>query len=215
MYVDDFVDSMLLAMEKVNCYNPINIGYGKGFSIKELLKIMLEIDGYTNAKVVFNSSKPSMIPIRLVDTTKAETVLGFKPKTELKEGIKKTIKWYRENKKKDNKMTSEVLQNKDVDVLLIYPKTGIDIGATVAPPHALLTIAAPLHNKGYKVKIIDQRVEHNWKAHLVASLQKKPICIGISSMTGIQIYFAIEIAKIIRKITDGKIPIIWGGALSF
>lgn len=97
IYVEDFIDAILLAMEKINSYNPVNIGFGKGYSIKEFLKMMLEVDGYTSAKVVFDPSKPSTIPIRLVDTTKAETILGFKPKTDLKEGIKKTIKWYREN----------------------------------------------------------------------------------------------------------------------
>lgn len=103
-------------------------------------------------------------------------------------------------------------ENEDVDILLVYPKTGVDFGATVAPPHAVLSVAAPLHKKGYKVKIIDQRVDTGWNSKLIDYLQKKPICVGISSMTGTQIHFAIEIAKIIRQMTDGKIPIIWGGA---
>ena len=99
----------------------------------------------------------------------------------------------------------------DVDVILIYPKTGMDLGATVSPPHSLLTIAAPLHKEGYKVKIIDQRTDADWKAHLADYLGKNPICVGISAMTGTQIYFAIEAAKIVRRLTNGKIPIIWGG----
>ena len=45
------------------------------------------------------------------------------------------------------------------DVVLIYPKTGLDLGSTIAPPFALLTIAAPLLKKGIRVKIIDQRVD--------------------------------------------------------
>lgn len=101
--------------------------------------------------------------------------------------------------------------SKDIDVVLIYPKTGMDIGATVAPPHALLSVAAPLHNKGYKVKIIDMRKDWQWKKTLEDSLQTKPICVGISAMTGTQIYFAIEVAKMVREHTNGKIPIIWGG----
>jgi len=95
IYIDDFIDALLLAAEKIDTYNPVNIGLGKGYSIKQALKMMLEIDGYTNAKIVFNSSKPSMIPIRLIDVSKAETLLGFRPKTGLREGIKKTIEWYR------------------------------------------------------------------------------------------------------------------------
>ena len=99
----------------------------------------------------------------------------------------------------------------EIDVILIYPKTGIDIGATVSPPHSLLTIAAPLHKEGSKVKIIDQRTDADWKAHLIDYLGKNPICVGISSMTGTQIYFGIEAAKIVRSFANGKIPIVWGG----
>jgi len=95
IYIDDFIKALILAAEKIDSYNPINIGLGKGYSIKQALQMMLEIDGYNDAKIVFNSSKPSMIPIRLIDITKAETLLGFKPETELREGIKKTLEWYR------------------------------------------------------------------------------------------------------------------------
>lgn len=96
IYIDDFIDAMMLATEKVESYDPINIGLGKGYSIKEALQIILEVDGYTDAKIKLNPSKPSTIPVRLIDTTKAETLLGFRAKTGLKEGIKKTIEWYRE-----------------------------------------------------------------------------------------------------------------------
>lgn len=95
IYVDDFVDAVLLSMKKIESYNPINIGLGKTYSVKEILRMILEIDNYTDAKIVFNPSKPSMIPIRAIDTNKAENVLGFRAKTELREGIKKTIEWYR------------------------------------------------------------------------------------------------------------------------
>jgi len=60
---------MILATEKIDTYNPVNIGLGEGHSIKEALQIMLEVDGYTKAKIIFDPSKPSMIPIRLIDTT--------------------------------------------------------------------------------------------------------------------------------------------------
>ena len=95
IYIGDFIDAMMLAVEKIESYNPINTGFGKGYSIKQALQIILEVDGYTDAKIEFNPSKPSMIPIRLIDTTKAETTLGFKAKIGLREGIRKTIEWYR------------------------------------------------------------------------------------------------------------------------
>lgn len=95
IYIDDFIDAMIMAAEKIDTYNPVNIGLGEGHTIKEALQIMLEVDGFTDAKIQFNSSKPSMIPIRLIDTTKAKNILGFQAKTGLREGIKKTIEWYR------------------------------------------------------------------------------------------------------------------------
>lgn len=98
-----------------------------------------------------------------------------------------------------------------VDVVLIYPKTGMDFGPTVAPPYALLTIAAPLHKDGCKIKIIDQRVDKQWEEHLLEALMSKPICVGISCMTGTQIYFALKAARIVRTATDGNIPIVFGG----
>lgn len=94
VYVGDFIDAVLLAMQKIESYDPINVGLGKTYSVKEMLNMILELDDYADAKIVFNSSKPSMIPIRTVDTTKAQTVLGFRAKTGLRDGIKKTIEWY-------------------------------------------------------------------------------------------------------------------------
>ena len=96
IYIDDFIDAMMLAVERIDSYDPINIGLGKGYSIKEALQMILEVDGYSDAKIKLNPSKPSTIPVRLIDTTRAETLLGFKAKTGLRDGIKKTIDWYRE-----------------------------------------------------------------------------------------------------------------------
>jgi len=96
IYVDDFIDAVLLAMAKVSSYCPINIGLGRGYSVKQVLQMILEVDGYTDAKIEFDTSKPSMIPVRLVDTTKAETLLGFEAKTDLREGIGRTIQWFRQ-----------------------------------------------------------------------------------------------------------------------
>lgn len=98
IYVDDFIDAVILAIEKINSYCPINIGLGNGYSIREILQLIMKADNYTNAKITYNMSGPTTIPIRLVDIKMAETMLGFKVKTKLEEGIIKTIKWYKENK---------------------------------------------------------------------------------------------------------------------
>lgn len=95
IYIDDFVDAVLLAMEKIDTFDPVNIGLGKGYSVKEILSIAMEVDGYRDAKVQYDATKPSMIPIRLIDVSRAETLLGFKAKTDVRDGIAKTIDWYR------------------------------------------------------------------------------------------------------------------------
>lgn len=98
------------------------------------------------------------------------------------------------------------------DVILLYPKTGLDIGGhTVAPPHSLLSVAAPVHKAGYKVKLIDMRRDVNWQETLKNSISEDTICIGISTMTGTQIFFALMMAAEARRLTDGRIPIVWGG----
>lgn len=94
IYIDDFIDGLLLATEKIDKFDAINIASGSSHSIKDILQIALEIYGYSNAKVSYDSTKPSMIPIMLVNIEKAERLLGFKARTDIREGIKRTIEWY-------------------------------------------------------------------------------------------------------------------------
>ncbi len=94
IYVDDFVDAVILAAEKVGSYDPLNIGAGKAFTVDHILGTLLEIEGF-NPRVIHDRSKPSMIPMRLVDTARAKKLLGFRPKTTLKDGLKKTVDWYK------------------------------------------------------------------------------------------------------------------------
>ncbi len=96
IYVKDFVDGALLAMEKLTDFLPINIATGRGVTLKGVLRTILEIDGYKDARIVYDASKPTMIPKRLISTLRAEKLLGFKARTSLKEGLLRTIKWYRE-----------------------------------------------------------------------------------------------------------------------
>jgi GDP-L-fucose synthase len=93
IYIDDFVDALLLATEKIDTYDPLNIGAGKGFTVDEILRTLIKLEGYS-PRIVHDKSKPKMIPKRLVDTSRAEKLLGFKPKTTLREGLRKTLDWY-------------------------------------------------------------------------------------------------------------------------
>ena len=97
------------------------------------------------------------------------------------------------------------------NILFLYPKTGMDFGSTIAPPHALLTVAAPLLKAGYSVKLLDQRAHIITEQILKNYLSSDTICVGISTMTGTQIRNALILAQMVRNLTDGKIPIVWGG----
>lgn len=96
-HISDMVSGCLFALEKHATCDAINLGYGRGFTIKDVVNIILKESGHDKAKVVFNSSKPTTIPFRVVDITKARTVLGWEPKVTLEQGLADTIKWYREN----------------------------------------------------------------------------------------------------------------------
>jgi GDP-L-fucose synthase len=98
IYVDDVVRAMSLAMERADQHMELNIGAGRGYSLKEMLAILFEIDGFTPSRVVFDAGKPTMIPVRLVDVSKARETLGFAAEIELPEGFRRTLEWYRQNK---------------------------------------------------------------------------------------------------------------------
>ena len=97
IYVDDVIEGTLRAVEKIDNFDVVNIASGKEYYLRDLLDLIIKIDGYENAKVKYDISKPTMIPKRLIDPSKAKAVLGFEAKTPIEEGLKKTIEWYRSN----------------------------------------------------------------------------------------------------------------------
>jgi GDP-L-fucose synthase len=95
IYVDDLVEGLLLAMEKLDGFDPINLASGKEHCLRDILGLIVEIDGYTDAKIEYDTSKPTMIPKRLIDASKAKHLLGFEAVTPIEVGLKETIDWYR------------------------------------------------------------------------------------------------------------------------
>jgi GDP-L-fucose synthase len=94
LHVSDLARGCLLMLEKCAKCDPINIGYGKAMTIKEIVHTILKTVGYSDARILFNTSKPSAIPFRMVDISKARRVLGFEPTVSLEDGIKDTVDWY-------------------------------------------------------------------------------------------------------------------------
>jgi len=99
IYVDDLVEGDLLAMEKMEEFEPINICTGTPVTVKDVLKITIEAENFSDAEIVFDASKPTMIPKRLIDPSRAKELLGFEAKTSLAGGLKKTVEWYKSTKK--------------------------------------------------------------------------------------------------------------------
>ena len=97
IYSDDVFDAIILAMEKIKKYDVFNVGFGKDYSINEILKTILDLDDFKDAEIIFDKTKPTSIDKRTIDFSKIKKELSFKPKTTLKDGITKMINWYRQH----------------------------------------------------------------------------------------------------------------------
>lgn len=96
-----------------------------------------------------------------------------------------------------------------IDALLIQPKTGTWDTMSLRVPESLLAISAVPIKHGYNIAILDQRIEKNWKEKLEEYLEQKPFCAGITSMTGEQLKYAMEIMDFIKL--KSNIPVVFGG----
>lgn len=97
LHISDLVNGCLLLLEKHAVADPVNIGYGKTTRIKEIVRIILRAVGHQDVDVEFDASKPTTIPIRMVDTSKATRLLGFEPQISIKDGLRKTIQWFQDS----------------------------------------------------------------------------------------------------------------------
>lgn len=93
LYVDDAAEGIVLATEKYDKSEPINLGSSFEISIKELAELIKKIVGF-RGEIVWDKTKPDGQPRRKLDTSKALKEFGFKSKTDFNAGLKKTIEWY-------------------------------------------------------------------------------------------------------------------------
>ena len=94
LYVDDAVDAILLAAERYNGKEPVNIGSGMEISINDLANLIARMTGF-KGKITWDSSKPDGQPRRSLDTSRAEQFFGFKARVPFEEGLRETIEWYK------------------------------------------------------------------------------------------------------------------------
>jgi GDP-L-fucose synthase len=94
LYVEDAAEGILLATEKYDKPDPVNLGTGEEITIRELVNFIAEIARY-EGKIIWDTSKPDGQPRRSLDVNKSKEEFGFEAKTDLKEGLKRTIEWYK------------------------------------------------------------------------------------------------------------------------
>jgi GDP-L-fucose synthase len=94
-YVEDAAEAIVLAMERYDKSEPVNIGAGFEISIKDLTELIVELTGF-KGKIAWDATKPDGQPRRMLDTTRAREEFGFQARTGFREGLYKTIAWYEE-----------------------------------------------------------------------------------------------------------------------
>ena len=94
LFVEDAAEGILLAAERYNAPDPVNLGSGNEISIKDLAELIQRITGY-RGRLVWDTSNPNGQPRRALDTTRAEKMFGFKASTNFELGLRRTIDWYR------------------------------------------------------------------------------------------------------------------------
>jgi len=97
LHVDDAAEGIVLATEKYNGPEPINLGSGREISIRDLATLIANETGF-RGEIIWDRSKPDGQPRRALDVSRAIELLNFRAQTDFVDGLRRTIEWYRENR---------------------------------------------------------------------------------------------------------------------
>lgn len=97
LYVDDAAEGIALAAERYDKPDPVNLGAGFEISIRDLATLIADLTGFTG-EIVWDTTKPDGQPRRCLDVSRAEREFGFRAKVNFREGLERTIAWYRERR---------------------------------------------------------------------------------------------------------------------
>jgi GDP-L-fucose synthase len=97
LYVEDCAWAIVLATERYDGAEPVNIGAGREISIRDLVGLIAEIVGF-RGKIAWDSTKPDGQPRRCLDVSRAEREFGFRATTKFADGLRKTVEWYRQSR---------------------------------------------------------------------------------------------------------------------
>jgi GDP-L-fucose synthase len=95
LYVDDCVEGLVLAADRYDGADPVNLGAGKEISIRELAEVVADVTSF-GGRIEWDTSKPNGQPRRSVDASRARELFGFEARTSLRDGLERTVAWYRE-----------------------------------------------------------------------------------------------------------------------
>jgi len=98
LYVEDAAEGILTAAEKYNDSEPVNLGSGFEISIKDLVEMTAKMTGFTG-KLVWQTDKPNGQPRRGLDVNRAKEYFGWSAQIPFEEGMRRTIEWFKENRK--------------------------------------------------------------------------------------------------------------------
>jgi GDP-L-fucose synthase len=94
LYVEDAAEAFVLAAERYDGPEPVNVGAGKEISIRDLAKLVAELTGFSG-EIRWDESMPNGQPRRSLDASRAKELFGFEARTPLRQGLERTIAWYR------------------------------------------------------------------------------------------------------------------------
>jgi len=97
LYVEDAAEAILLATERYDSPAPVNVGAGFEIKIRDLAQLIVRLTGF-GGRIEWDHTKPDGQPRRCLDTSRAEREFGFKARVPLEEGLRRTIRWYEENR---------------------------------------------------------------------------------------------------------------------
>ena len=96
LYVDDCAEGLALAADRYDGADPVNLGTGVETTIRETAELIAELTGF-EGEIVWDTSMPNGQPRRSLDASRARELFGFEARTPLREGLERTIAWYREH----------------------------------------------------------------------------------------------------------------------
>jgi GDP-L-fucose synthase len=103
LYVEDCAEGIVLAAERYEEPEPVNLGAGFEISIRDLAELIAELTGF-RGRLVFDRTKPDGQPRRSLDVTRARNSFGFAATTDFRTGLKRTVEWYKAERAKQPAM---------------------------------------------------------------------------------------------------------------